>query len=472
MILQQKRIWLFFPLIASLLITSLTIAACGDTPTPKPQPTFALEVSPGVKVQVGQRVAIVAKIEPIEKLSLEWSVSGDAEGKLNTYEGEQVIYIGGKEGTDILVAEGTTASGVSVKQTVILTVVDELVTRTPTPSPTSPSASPPPTLPSASPPPTPLSPSPSPTSPFTSPLSESRIYCTDSGGGDTETLAVEPPRTVVRIRVDIEERATDYGCSLWEVEAYGPDTGNTNLATGGEAKASSEQDSPGCIGCFADLAIDGNMTTRWSSDWYDPQWLEITLPDPQIVNRIVLKWEIAYAREYCVTVIGPVTPSTPTPTDTPRLAAECPFVPPIRIPIEGPSVDAEVRITSMEHCADNLPTATSIPLAGTYSGDLTNKEIWVLVYAPDLKYYPQSTDACANISTPFTNGKWSEIIRLGRESVPEVFIIVTVVTNIGSPASEAFHNYLTVGCKSGSYQGLTLIPSGATELDSIIVHTR
>ena len=166
------------------------------------------------------------------------------------------------------------------------------------------------------------------------------------------------------------------------------------------------------------------------------------------------------------------TPVLPTDTPTSAPADECPFVSPIRIPIEGPSVDAEVSITSMENCADNLPTATSIPLAGTYSGDLTNKEIWILVYPVNLVYYPQSTDACANISTPFANGRWAEMIRLGREGVPEAFHIVAVVTDIGSPASEAFHNYLTVGCSTGNYQGLTLVPPGATELDSITVHTR
>jgi len=137
MIAKQKQARLLFLSIALLLTLSLTIAGCGGTPIPKPQSTFALEVSPGMEVQVGQRVAIIAKIEPIEKLNLKWSVSGgDAEGKLNTYEGEQVIYIGGKEGIDFVTAEGTTASGVPVKQTVSLTVVG--ATETPVTPPLTP----------------------------------------------------------------------------------------------------------------------------------------------------------------------------------------------------------------------------------------------------------------------------------------------------------------------------------------------
>jgi hypothetical protein len=145
---------------------------------------------------------------------------------------------------------------------------------------------------------------------------------------------------------------------------------------------------------------------------------------------------------------------------------------PIRLPIEGPAIDAEVHITSLENCADNLPTATGIPTAGTYSGDLANKEIWILVYPPDLRFYPQSTDACRDLSTQFASGRWTERIQLGRPGVPEAFHIVAVVTDVGSPASEAFHDYLRVGCDTSNYVGLTSIPAGATELDSIVVHTR
>jgi hypothetical protein len=187
----------------------------------------------------------------------------------------------------------------------------------------------------------------------------------------------------------------------------------------------------------------------------------------------------------------PSVTDTPKPTDTPGPSTEeptpefteeaistpstrggCPFEAPIRNPVTGPPVDAEVRITSMEHCADNLPTAAPIPLSGTYSGDLTNKEIWILVYPPNLVYYPQSTNACASLSTTFANGQWQEKIILGRKGVPEAFHIVAVVTEVGSSASEDFHDYLNVGCKTEDYEGRAIILSGATELDSIIVHTR
>jgi hypothetical protein len=133
MIVQQKRAKLFLSFVALLLTLSLATAGCGSTPTPTPEPIFALEVSPGTEVPVGRGVAIVAKIEPLEKLDLKWSVSGTAGGRLNTDRGEQVVYTAGQEGVDIVVAEGTTASGMPVKQTVSLTVVGEPMAQAPVP---------------------------------------------------------------------------------------------------------------------------------------------------------------------------------------------------------------------------------------------------------------------------------------------------------------------------------------------------
>ena len=181
-------------------------------------------------------------------------------------------------------------------------------------------------------------------------------------------------------------------------------------------------------------------------------------------------------------VAGTPTSAEPTKKPTPGVTEEITSPPPtrgpcsfdavpFRTPIEGPSVTVEAKITSMENCTDNLPTASPIPLSGAYSGDFANKELWVLVYPPDVKYYPQSSDACSGLSAQFVDGQWRETIRLGRLGVPEAFHIVLVVTEVDSPASEAFKEYLANGC-AGKWGFVPVIPPGATELDSIIVHTR
>ena len=49
-------------------------------------------------------------------------------------------------------------------------------------------------------------------------------------------------------------------------------------------------------------AIDGSMNTRWSSDFYDNQWLQIDLGQRRNIYGLTIHWETAYARVYNVQV--------------------------------------------------------------------------------------------------------------------------------------------------------------------------
>jgi hypothetical protein len=48
----------------------------------------------------------------------------------------------------------------------------------------------------------------------------------------------------------------------------------------------------------AQNAIDENASTRWSSEYLDDQWIELSWLEQQVVNRIELHWEVAYADAY------------------------------------------------------------------------------------------------------------------------------------------------------------------------------
>lgn len=78
--------------------------------------------APDNKVTVGQAVPIFIQITPPQPLDLSWSVSGTAEGTLDTYTGEQVIYTAAKSGTDFVVAKGTMADGTLIDQKIIIEV--------------------------------------------------------------------------------------------------------------------------------------------------------------------------------------------------------------------------------------------------------------------------------------------------------------------------------------------------------------
>ncbi|MBM7843577.1 glycosyl hydrolase family 18 protein [Herpetosiphon giganteus] len=77
-----------------------------------------------------------------------------------------------------------------------------------------------------------------------------------------------------------------------------PNPNGTNIARGRNATASSTEASS----YGASLAVDGNNSTRWSSAWTNPQWLQVDLGSSYALNRVILNWEAAYARGYQVQV--------------------------------------------------------------------------------------------------------------------------------------------------------------------------
>jgi hypothetical protein len=70
-----------------------------------------------------------------------------------------------------------------------------------------------------------------------------------------------------------------------------------NLANGKKVVASS-QSSTGA----ASLAVDGGAGSRWESDYSDPQWIYVDLGKQEKVQKVVLKWENAFADEYEIQV--------------------------------------------------------------------------------------------------------------------------------------------------------------------------
>ena len=50
----------------------------------------------------------------------------------------------------------------------------------------------------------------------------------------------------------------------------------------------------------ASNAIDASLTTRWSSQFSDPQWIYVDLGASRRVNRVVLNWEAAASANYTV----------------------------------------------------------------------------------------------------------------------------------------------------------------------------
>jgi hypothetical protein len=45
-------------------------------------------------------------------------------------------------------------------------------------------------------------------------------------------------------------------------------------------------------------AVDGNTSTRWSSNYVDPSWITVDLAGEYVITRVKISWEAAYGRNY------------------------------------------------------------------------------------------------------------------------------------------------------------------------------
>jgi beta-glucanase (GH16 family) len=145
------------------------------------------------------------------------------------------------------------------------------------------------------------------------------VFATTTGAGGTQTIPVTGSGRYVR--VNGTARATAFGYSLWEFQVFGTfgaagGCGPANAALSRPATASSTENA----GTPASAAVDGNGSTRWSSAFADPQWIQVDLGATATVCQVVLQWEAAYATAFQIQTAtapgGPFTTVFATTTGT------------------------------------------------------------------------------------------------------------------------------------------------------------
>jgi hypothetical protein len=81
-------------------------------------------------------------------------------------------------------------------------------------------------------------------------------------------------------------------------------SGLTNLALNQPAYASSIDNSSDAVG----YAVDGNLGTRWSSAYSDPQWFYVDLGSTQMINNVTIVWQTAaYGKAFQIRVSNDAT---------------------------------------------------------------------------------------------------------------------------------------------------------------------
>jgi len=120
------------------------------------------------------------------------------------------------------------------------------------------------------------------------------VQGTSDMGTQTENF---PLQNAQYLRLLLDQRATQYGFSIWELEVYNTASPGANLALNQTATASSTYSA----GPPSD-AVDGDLTTRWSSAYEDDQWLQVDFGSVAAFDQIVIVWERAYALSYTIQV--------------------------------------------------------------------------------------------------------------------------------------------------------------------------
>ncbi|MDD5546612.1 MAG: family 16 glycosylhydrolase [Candidatus Omnitrophica bacterium] len=76
---------------------------------------------------------------------------------------------------------------------------------------------------------------------------------------------------------------------------FTPDPNAPKLLSRGKKAVASTAEGPELS---AGNAVDGDMGTRWSSEFFDPQWIYIDLGKPRVIEAVRLEWENASARAF------------------------------------------------------------------------------------------------------------------------------------------------------------------------------
>ncbi|MGM8227131.1 discoidin domain-containing protein [Cellvibrio sp. ARAG 10.3] len=120
------------------------------------------------------------------------------------------------------------------------------------------------------------------------------VYTTTNGNGGVDELSLS--QVARYVRMNGTKRATEWGYSLWDFEVYG------SAYTQTPTKISYKKTATASTYVGADyapaLVLDGNSSTRWSSNHADNNWIAIDLGSNHTITGAKLHWEGAYGKSY------------------------------------------------------------------------------------------------------------------------------------------------------------------------------
>lgn len=119
-----------------------------------------------------------------------------------------------------------------------------------------------------------------------------------TGSGPSFTVRAPDRLGVWKLYVYARDGHGNVGIETRSFRVVAPTPQGTNVARGRPATASSHQQQGDGAPFPPSLAVDGSLTSRWASDWSDPQWMRVDLGASTTFQHVQLVWEAAYGRSY------------------------------------------------------------------------------------------------------------------------------------------------------------------------------
>ncbi len=97
------------------------------------------------------------------------------------------------------------------------------------------------------------------------------------------------------LRIHSTKRATSYGNSIYEIRLFrrACDKCEQTLVPSSVRASSTESNA-----FPASKAVDGNYSTRWSSQFSDPQWLELDFGAERSIKQVIVNWQHSASKSY------------------------------------------------------------------------------------------------------------------------------------------------------------------------------
>ncbi|MFD0331808.1 discoidin domain-containing protein [Streptacidiphilus monticola] len=125
----------------------------------------------------------------------------------------------------------------------------------------------------------------------------SQVSFSQTGDGQ---FTVTAPRTLGtwKVYVYAYDGHGNVGVESRSFKTVPPPVNGTDVALNKPTTASSYQATGNGAPFPASNATDGDWSTRWASDWSDPQWIQVDLGRTTSITHVQLGWESAYAKAY------------------------------------------------------------------------------------------------------------------------------------------------------------------------------